>query len=140
MNRFHTIPYSMVLALPEPAWAILSSACGQRGRDMTGAGTVIDYTCDRASPHGCYRFALSKQGARSNDRSSPAATLHVLPKPSEKGSLMQRKLRAAGIAVGLAGAIPTGSSAQEYDPHAIVKSVIDVVVPGSFLVVSHARG
>jgi hypothetical protein len=52
---------------------------------------------------------------------------------------MQRKLRAAGIAVGLAGAIPTGSSAQEYDPHAIVKSVMDVVAPGSFLVVSHAR-
>ncbi len=50
MNSFRTIPYSMVLALPEPAWAVLSSACGQRGRDMTGAGIVIDYMCDWVSP------------------------------------------------------------------------------------------
>lgn len=52
---------------------------------------------------------------------------------------MQRKLRAAGVAVGLAGAIPTGSRAQEYEPRPIVKSVMDVVAPGLFLVVSHAR-
>ncbi|MEV6160222.1 hypothetical protein AB0L53_58795 [Nonomuraea sp. NPDC052129] len=52
---------------------------------------------------------------------------------------MRIKLRAAGFAAGLAGAIATGSRSQEYDPHAIVKSVMDVVAPGWFLVVSHAR-
>ncbi|MEU6789942.1 hypothetical protein ABZ912_63110 [Nonomuraea angiospora] len=46
---------------------------------------------------------------------------------------MQIKLQAAGFAVGLAGA------SQQYDPNAIVKSVMDVVAPGLFLVVSHAR-
>jgi hypothetical protein len=52
---------------------------------------------------------------------------------------MQRKLRTAGVAGGHGGGMPTGSSAQEYDPHAIVKSVTDAVAPNSFLVVSHAR-